>query len=180
MAAVRERIYNPEQKDYATFLATSDETQGEFTLVEVELAPEGGNPLHTHTDFTEEFEVIEGELRIQLGDEHRVLKPGEKALVPRNVKHRFYNTSDQMTVFRVELRPGHAGFEKTLRIGYRMAGIKIGFVKNLLALGLLMDMSGTQLTGVIALLHPVFSLFANIARRQGLDKELEAQFGHKA
>jgi hypothetical protein len=36
------RIYNPIQKDYLTFLKTSAETNGAFTLVEVELAPKGG------------------------------------------------------------------------------------------------------------------------------------------
>ena len=36
------RIYNPIQKDYATFLETSDETGGEHTLIEIEVAPGGG------------------------------------------------------------------------------------------------------------------------------------------
>lgn len=33
------RIYNPIQKDFVTFLKTHDETNGEYSLVEVELAP---------------------------------------------------------------------------------------------------------------------------------------------
>jgi hypothetical protein len=33
------RVYNPIQKDYVTFLKTSEETAGKFSLVEVELAP---------------------------------------------------------------------------------------------------------------------------------------------
>ena len=37
------RYYHPLQKDYATFLKTSEETGGEFTLIEVEVAPGGGN-----------------------------------------------------------------------------------------------------------------------------------------
>ena len=36
------RIYNPIQKDYVTFLKTASETNGEYTLVEVELSSKGG------------------------------------------------------------------------------------------------------------------------------------------
>ena len=41
------RIYNPIQKDYVTFLETSDETGGEHTLIEIEVAPGGGRRLTT-------------------------------------------------------------------------------------------------------------------------------------
>jgi hypothetical protein len=33
----RRRYYHPEQKDYATFLQTSEETGGVHTLIEVEV-----------------------------------------------------------------------------------------------------------------------------------------------
>ena len=43
MTTVTERkIYNPIQKDYVTFLKTAGDTNGECTLVEVELADGGG------------------------------------------------------------------------------------------------------------------------------------------
>jgi quercetin dioxygenase-like cupin family protein len=179
MQATRECIYNLEQKDYVTFLETAEESNGERTLVEVELAPGGGNPLHFHKAFTEEFEVIEGQLNIQRGEKQLVLKAGEKALVPLYVKHRFYNTSDQTTRFRVELRPGHPGFEQTIRIGYRMSGEKVGFIKNLLAISLLLERSDTRFVGAMSLIQPFFGLLAAIARRQGLDKELEAKYGYR-
>ena len=38
----KRRIYNPIQKDYATFLKTSEETGGERTVIEIEVAPGGG------------------------------------------------------------------------------------------------------------------------------------------
>lgn len=44
----KRRYYNPIQKDYATFLETSEETGGEFTLIEIEVAPGGGTPPHYH------------------------------------------------------------------------------------------------------------------------------------
>lgn len=177
MQEARERVYNPVQKDYATFLKTSAETNGEYSLFEIELAPEGGNTLHAHGAFTEEFKVIEGELNIQLGEQHLVLKPGETALVPLNTAHRFYSTSDKRTIFHVELRPGHEGFEQTLRIAYRTAGVKLGVIKNLLTLGLLIEWSETKFTELAFVMQPLFRLLASIARRSGLDKELMAQYG---
>lgn len=42
-ATPQRRYYHPIQKDYATFLQTSEETGGERTLIEVEVAPGGGN-----------------------------------------------------------------------------------------------------------------------------------------
>jgi quercetin dioxygenase-like cupin family protein len=177
METTRERIYNPVQKDYATFLKTSAETNGEYSLFEIELAPDGGNPLHAHSAFTEEFKVLEGELSVQVGQKHLVLKPGETALVPRHVAHRFYNTSGRRTTFQVELRPGHPGFEQTVRIGYSMADVKIGMIKNLLALGLLLELSGTEFPKFAFLLQPIFRLLARIARSRGLDKELQALYG---
>jgi quercetin dioxygenase-like cupin family protein len=177
MEATRERVYHPEQKDYATFLKTSDETNGEFSLFEIELAPQGGNPLHAHTKFTEEFTVLEGELSVQVGEKQLVLKAGEKALVPRYVKHRFYNTSDSRTVFLVELRPGHAGFEQTVRLAYRTADVKMGFIKNLLALGLFVQMSDTEPVDLYFLFKPLFGLLAHVARLRGLDKELQERYG---
>jgi hypothetical protein len=38
----RRRYYNPVEKGHATFLQTSEETGGERTLIEVEVAPGGG------------------------------------------------------------------------------------------------------------------------------------------
>jgi quercetin dioxygenase-like cupin family protein len=177
MQEVRERIYHPGQKDYATFLKTSAETNGEYSLFEIEVAPEGGNSLHAHGVFTEEFKVIEGELNVQVGEQHMVLKPGESALVPLGVAHRFYNTSDKRTVFHVELRPGHQGFEQTLRIAYRMADVKQGVIKNLLTFGVLVELSDTKITDLGFVMQPLFRLLASLARRSGLDKELMAQYG---
>jgi mannose-6-phosphate isomerase-like protein (cupin superfamily) len=67
-ATGRRRYYHPEQKDYATFLETNEETGGERTLVEV--AP-GGTPPHYHKTYEEHFEVLRGELEVHVGGETR-------------------------------------------------------------------------------------------------------------
>ncbi|HGJ64685.1 TPA: hypothetical protein ENS27_04765, partial [bacterium] len=59
-------IYNPLQKDAVTFLKTSSETNGTYTLVEVELADKGGVGLHYHKTYAETFTCLEGEVQIQV------------------------------------------------------------------------------------------------------------------
>jgi quercetin dioxygenase-like cupin family protein len=73
-------ITNPLIGDTVTFLETSEETNGAYTLVEVTLAAGGGNGLHYHLDFDEEFEVIEGVLGVQCEKEILHLKHGQTAI----------------------------------------------------------------------------------------------------
>lgn len=173
-------IYNPIARDRVTFLKTAAETGGETTFVEVELAPQGGNGLHYHTSYTERFTVISGELGIQLGTEQIRLHPGETALVEIGQLHRFFNSSDQTARFYTELRPGHAGFEQSLQIGYGLAADgktnKQGIPTNPLALAVLVDMSDTRLPGVFTVLQPLFGLLARIARRNGTLERLQQRY----
>lgn len=180
MDTATRRFYHPIQRDAATFLKTASETNGEYTLVEVELAPHGGNGLHYHTEFTEQFEVLEGQLNIQCGDEELVLKQGEKALVPLNVNHRFYSTSDEPARFLVTLRPGHAGFEKTIQIAYGLASdgktSSDGTPKGLLTLALILKLSGTRLPGLFKVIELFFEVLAGVARRRGIQRALEQEY----
>ena len=107
------RIFNPVQKDYVTFLKTSEETHGKYTLVTVELAARGGVGLHYHKTYSEKFDCIEGELKVQAGKKIHTLVPGETIIAHQNVNHRFFNTSDKVTRFDVELRPASRGCEQS-------------------------------------------------------------------
>src|SRR4051812_24146561 len=115
------KIYNPVQKDHVTFLKTADETAGEYTLVEVELAPKGGVGLHYHKTYAEKFDCLDGTLKVQLGKTVHSLEAGATATAHPNINHRFFNASDQVCKFRVELRPASKGFEQSLQIGYGLA-----------------------------------------------------------
>jgi mannose-6-phosphate isomerase-like protein (cupin superfamily) len=170
------RIYNPAQKDYATFLETSASTNGKRTLLEVEVAPGGGNGLHYHTTYSERFEVLEGELGVQVGNKKMTLKPGESATVPINTLHRFYNVIDQPTRFLVELQPGSVGFEQGLQIAYGLAtdGLtnKEGMPTNMYHLAVILELTETMVPGVFALVAPLFRYLAARARRKGIEQEL--------
>lgn len=174
------RIYNPIQKDSVTFLKTSEETGAEFTLVEIEVAPGGGNTPHYHKTYDEHFKVLKGTLEVQVSNNTRTLRPGQKALAPRNILHCFRNPTDEPTKFVVELRPASAGFENALKAGYGLArdGLTTdkGIPKNPLYLALLLQWSDMRLPGMFTVAEPLFGLLAKWARRKGIDKELEAKY----
>jgi mannose-6-phosphate isomerase-like protein (cupin superfamily) len=83
LASARRRYHNPLYKDYATFLKTSEETDGEYTLIEFEVGPGDGPLPHYHRSYDEHFEVIEGTLEVLVGEEIRTLNSGEKAVARR-------------------------------------------------------------------------------------------------
>jgi mannose-6-phosphate isomerase-like protein (cupin superfamily) len=180
IATARE-IYNPVQRDRVTFLKTAAETGGELTLLEMEVAPGGGNVLHIHATYSERFTVIEGALGVQIGKRQKMLRPGETEIVPAGTVHRWFNSSTQPARIYVELRPGHAGFEQALRIGYGLATDgqtnAAGIPKNLLHLAVLTQMSDIKLVGPMAVMSPLFGLLARIARRRGVEAELLARYG---
>ena len=57
------------------FLATGEQTQGTFCLVEERASRGESVPLHRHPDDMESFYVLEGELTLYVGDEPGVLIP---------------------------------------------------------------------------------------------------------
>jgi quercetin dioxygenase-like cupin family protein len=178
--AARE-IYNPVQRDRVTFLKTAAETSGELTLLEMEVAPGGGNFLHIHTTYSERFTVIAGELGVQIGKQQAVLRKGASEIVPAGTVHRWYNNGSEPARIYVELRPGHAGFEQTLRLGYGLAADgrtnAAGIPKNILHLALLTQMSDIKLVGPTAAMNPLFGVLARLARRLGVEADLLARYG---
>ena len=120
-AAIPGRVLeNPVIGDRVTFLKTTQETNGEYLLEQVELAPHGGNAMHYHVAFTEAFEVLKGNLHVIVDGQERVLGAGDTAFVPVNAPHRFYSTSDERVVFTIEFRPARQ-MEKAIRIAYGLA-----------------------------------------------------------
>jgi quercetin dioxygenase-like cupin family protein len=170
------RIYNPVQKDYVTFLKTASETEGACTLVEVELAAQGGVGIHYHKTYSEKFECLEGELKVQLGSTVHTLLPGQSAIALPGVNHRFFNTSGVVSKFRVTLQPASRGFEQSLQIGYGLARdgevMKNGFPKNKLALAWLFEISESNLPGWRSIFEFILRRQAKKARAIGLDRQL--------
>ena len=179
-APAARRIFNPVQRDAATFVQTADETAGASSVLELEVAPGGGNFLHYHTTFAEQFTVVSGEFGVQVGKDTFTLKPGETAVAPVRSVHRWFNTTQQPAIVRVDLRPGSPGFERALQIAYGLARDGLtdqkGLPKSLVHKALLVDLSDTNVPGVFSVLAPLLRLIATRARRQGVLRELEARY----
>lgn len=174
-------IENPIIKDRVTFLETSAETNGKFTLVQVELAPSGGNEPHYHKTFEETFTVVEGVLGIQVGKQIAHLKNGESATVPTGSLHRFFNPSDtEKVVFNVLLQPGSEGFERTLQVAYGLARdgrtSRKGIPKSLYHMALIILWSDTNLPGLFSRMEPAMRWLAKRAVKKGIDAALVAKY----
>jgi quercetin dioxygenase-like cupin family protein len=171
-----DKIINPIIGEEIIFLTTSKQSNGEKTVMEVTIGPKGGNPLHYHTRFSETFNVVEGELNVQVGREKMKLKTGESATAPANTNHRFYNTSGKSVCFIVELKPASEGFENVLRIAFGLArdgkagpnGMPASFVHN----GILMNMGEGYFVGLFSVLEKVFRYFGNSDKARQVEKEL--------
>lgn len=80
-------------------------------------------------------------------------------------------SADTPTRFLVELRPGPAGFEKALKVGYGLAADGLtapdGAPKNPYHLAVLLGWSEIRMPGVFTLAGPLFRLLARRATPQG-------------
>ena len=107
---------------------------------------------HYHKTYAEHFEVLEGVLEVMVGGGTRALRPGEKAVAPKNTLHDFRNPTGEPATFLVELRPGSAGFEKALKAGYGLAADGLtradGTPKYLYYLAVLLEWSDMRLPGI--------------------------------
>lgn len=88
--------------------ASSEDTGGQYTLLEVNAPPGLEAPLHVHHAEDEGFLLLEGSLRLTVGDEEIELAPGEHAFGPREVPHKFAVGAEGARMLWV-LTPG--GFE---------------------------------------------------------------------
>lgn len=174
------RVENPVIGDVVTFVKTSEETGGERTLLAIELAPGGGNTPHYHKNYAEQFRVLTGRVVVEVDGVNHELGEGDEATAPPGSLHCFRNTSRDRAVFQVELRPGHEGFEKTLRVGYALAADgrtnKKAVPKNPMHTAVLLEWSETRLPGIYTLLEQPLRLLARVAHRRGVDRALERRY----
>jgi len=75
--------------DTLWFKATSAETGGAYTVIEVNSLPGNGPPPHLHENEDESIYVIDGEFEILLGAKTMRAEPGTFVFVPKKTVHRF-------------------------------------------------------------------------------------------
>lgn len=90
--------------------------------------------------------------------------------------HSFFNPTDKEIKFNVKLRPGHTGFENSLRILYGMAadGLtnKKSIPKSIKHMAIIVCMSDMNLPGIFTLLSPLLKLIANKAKTKREEQNL--------
>jgi quercetin dioxygenase-like cupin family protein len=91
-----------------TFKATGENTDGKFWLAEQTCGEGYASPLHRHTREDELFIVLEGGLRVKVGDEEYTADEGATTFAPRGLPHSFQALSPS-TRFLILTTP--AGFE---------------------------------------------------------------------
>jgi mannose-6-phosphate isomerase-like protein (cupin superfamily) len=96
-------IENSVTGERVTFLATAEETNGEYVRIKNETsAGAPGVVMHYHLTYTEAFEVLKGRLDMCVGtkENHLVLAEGESVFMALNTAHRFWNSSTEAVVSR--------------------------------------------------------------------------------
>lgn len=86
---VGDRLVSPSEGFAQTIVGVSADGLIDSELVLAPGAP--GPPKHFHTGFTELFEVREGTLVLEIGDETRRVGPGERVSIPPGTPHRPHN-----------------------------------------------------------------------------------------
>jgi quercetin dioxygenase-like cupin family protein len=76
-------------------------------------------PLHVHTTEDEIFHVLEGEFRVQVGDEVRVYGPGSVLVAPKGVPHTY--RAESPSGGRLITVTAHGDFERFVRALARSA-----------------------------------------------------------
>jgi quercetin dioxygenase-like cupin family protein len=95
----------------AEIKATSADTGGQFTVVEVTCAPGYQGVRHIHHNEDEGFWLLDGQLDLEVGGKHIDMHVGDYAFGPRNIPHGFSAGTAGARVLFI-LTPG--GFENLI------------------------------------------------------------------
>lgn len=86
-------ISPPERKWFlgtaVRILASSEDGADRISVIESSAAEGDSPPLHVHRSEDELFHVLEGELRLRVGDEELRVGPGAAAVAPKGVPHSY-------------------------------------------------------------------------------------------
>jgi len=121
MIRTGDTIHNPVTGERVTFLATSNDTDGEAVVIETVVQPDGSvAAAHVHPSQSERFAVKSGKLGLKAGREKRELGSGQFVVVEPGTPHRFWNAGDEPVTFVCEIRPA-LQFESLLETMFALA-----------------------------------------------------------
>ena len=99
-------IENPITGERLTFIKSASDTDGEVTVVEVTVRPDGFvAAAHVHPKQTEIFRIASGRMGVKLGREKLEAGSGEVLTIKPGVAYKFWNAGEDDLVFVAEVRP---------------------------------------------------------------------------
>ncbi len=98
--------------DPYVFGITGADNDGHFDFIEATITYLQGPPLHIHHEQDDTFFVLEGTLKLQVGDDLFDLHPGDLASAPKGTPHAFVNLHKEPVRTINIMTPG--GFDRTL------------------------------------------------------------------
>ena len=99
-----------------TFLATGEETQGQFALIEAVGRKGNVPPPHIHHNEDEIFYVLEGEIAASVNGRTIKVTPGTMVFLPRDVRHSFTIESEQVRMLQFLTPAGLEGWFKEFSV----------------------------------------------------------------
>ena len=99
-----------------TFLATAEDTQGKFALIESVGRKGNAPPPHIHHREEESFYVLEGEMTVSVGDRTIKATPGTLVTVPRDTVHSFVVESEEVRALILLTPAGMEGWFKEFSV----------------------------------------------------------------
>jgi quercetin dioxygenase-like cupin family protein len=106
-----DRFENPATRETGRIVTGAADTDGRYMQSETRVRPGGAvSVAHRHRECTERFEVLEGELTLQIDGRTRTLIAGEQVTIAPGTAHHYANTSGADVVFRFDVWPA-ARFE---------------------------------------------------------------------
>jgi len=91
------------------WLCRSDVVKNEhLLLVRANMDPFRCHPFHNHPTREELIYIVSGQAEQWVGQEHRILKPGEMAFIPMGEIHGTYNPFAEKLIFLAILSPAQA------------------------------------------------------------------------
>ena len=114
-------VENPVTRERMRFIEASDITGGEYTLIELTLAPDGFVAMaHMHPYQTETFEIVTGSVAFKVDGETVTAEAGDVLTVDPGQAHKFWNAGATEAAFRTEVRPS-LNFERMVETMYGLA-----------------------------------------------------------
>jgi len=90
----------------STFKVLASQTGGAYAVLEQQVPPGHGPPLHVHRHETEIFYILEGQFELTVGDQKVAAPAGATAVCPRNIPHTFRNIGPAVGKLLLTVIPG--------------------------------------------------------------------------